>query len=141
MPSWNWNIHSPFIMTLALGLTLKYILKYKLRWAIPVKKTNRGVIEDTLIWKIPPNLSKSFYFTLWKFQTKQKSTPVNFTKLCYQSVLHPLKILRPKSETPINSTCYFFDTPGNSVSSTLTLLFFSLEQPINQSSNIKSSVV
>ena len=71
-------------------------------------------------------------FYLWYFQTKQSSTPGYSTHLCY---LDPLEIPRPKAKThgnstlfflvtSTNSTRYFFDTPGNSISSTPLFVFF-----------------
>ena len=54
----------------------------------------------------PWNFSFFFYFSYpWKTQAQQSSTPQYSTKLC----LDPLEISRPKTETPGNSTCYFFD--------------------------------
>ena len=47
------------------------------------KKTNRGV-EDILFSFLKKTLELLiFLLYLWKFQTKQSSTPGNSTKLCY----------------------------------------------------------
>ena len=83
------------------------------------KKTNRGV-EGILFWKTP-GFFYFFYLNLWKFQTKQSSTHGSFTKS------QSLEIPRPSHQDPwkfniifilvtvLNSFCYFFDTPRNSI--------------------------
>ena len=46
------------------------------------------------------------FFYFWKFQTKQSSNPGIFHKI----VLDPLKIPRPKTKTPGNSTSVLINT-------------------------------
>ena len=67
----------------------------------------------------------------WKFQTNQSSTRGHCGNLRY--ILWKFQDQKPRPQeiphifflvTPGNSTCYFFDTPGNSISSTPPPLLF-----------------
>ena len=106
------------------------------------KKIKQGLGgQDILLWKLHQKWYFSFFYLLypWKFQTKQGSTPGYSTKLCQIPQKDPQKshIIFSWSTleiplrfylTPRNSTCYYFDTPGNSISS-IPLFGFFLEQP------------
>ena len=60
---------------------------------------------------------KWLHFYLWKFWTKQSFTFGNSVKLCC-TLWSPLEIALLFQLTPKISTWYFFNTPGNSMSST-----------------------
>ena len=104
------------------------------------KKTKQGggVVGDILFWTAPGIFH---FFTLpLEISEKTKLHPWKFHKI----VLHPLEIPRPKTKTtgnsslfflghpwkfhfvltPGNSTCYFFDTLENSISSAPVPCFF-----------------
>ena len=83
---------------------------------------------DILFWK-PPGILKFFIYP-WKLQTKQSFIPKNFTKLYVTFLLRPKALEIPQFFldhhwkyyvafiiTPRNSTCFFFNTHGNSISS------------------------
>ena len=83
---------------------------------------------DILFWKTPGILR--FFIYPWKLQTKQSFIPRNSTKLYVTFLLRPKALEIPQFFldhhwkyyvafiiTPRNSTCFFFNTPGNSISS------------------------
>ena len=119
-------------------------------------KQGRGVLRTNFFYNSPGIFH--FFALHLKIPDKGKvdakrSTTENSTKLCQ---LHPSEIPRPKTRPPgnstlffllhpswklhlvfnlPNSTCYFFDIPGNSISSPHLPVpppccFFFLEQPI-----------
>ena len=106
---------------------------FLLNWAIPGKIQAEG-IEDILFWKRPLKfLDLSLY--PWKFQTKWRFTPGNSTKSCYthwnfqgqkprpMEIPHYFFLIMPGNSnsfllTPGVSRFYFFNPPGNSMSST-----------------------
>ena len=81
-----------------------YIIARFSKWAIP-EKIQRGLGGVRIYFF--ENL-EFFIFLLysWKFQTKQSSNPGIFHKI----VLDPLKIPRPKTKTPGNSTSVLINT-------------------------------
>ena len=100
---------------------------------------NRGA-EDILLWKPPCNFS---FFTLSRGNSRQnKAQSLDIPRNCVRflrnfkakkkdpSKFHiifswsPLEIPLCFQLTLGNSTCYFFDTPGNSISSTPLFGFF-----------------
>ena len=102
----------------------------QIQWAIPEKKG-----EELLRTYFSENPLEFFIYLLpWKFQTNQFSTPGgNCAKRCYicrkfqDQKPRPLEIQHNSFlVTPENSTLYYFDDPGNSISSTPPpLCFFS----------------
>ena len=108
-------------------------------WAIPEKQNREGGFCGQTFFYNSPGIFHFFALHL-KIPDKGKvdakrSTTENSTKLCQ---LHPSEIPRPKTRPPgnstlffllhpswklhlvfnlPNSTCYFFDIPGNSISS------------------------
>ena len=100
MPSWNWNIHSPFIMTLALGLTLKDILKYKLRWAIPVKKNEQGSDWGHTYLKNLPESFEIFLLYSLEIPNKTKVHPCKFHKIVLPICVTSLENSEAKIRNP-----------------------------------------
>ena len=88
--------------------------KQTLEWAI-TEKTQNGELW-ILLWKLPWNFS-FFYFTPGK-SIQNKAQPLDI--FSYSPLEIPLRFYL----TPKNSTWYFFDTAGNSISSTLMFGFF-----------------
>ena len=79
-----------------------YIIARFSKWAIPEKiQMGLGGSGYTFL----KTWSFSFFY-FWKFQTKQSSNPGIFHKI----VLDPLKIPRPKTKTPGNSTSVLINT-------------------------------
>ena len=79
-------------------------------WAIPEKiQTGRGggFVEDILTWN-PPG---SFHFFTLPLEIPDK-TKLNHW-IFHKIVLDPLKIPRPKTKTPGNSTLFFPGHPSN----------------------------
>ena len=105
-----------------------------LNWAIP-EKIRTGGAEDILFWKTPSGIFR-FVTLLLEIPDKMKFHPWNF----HQIVSHQLRFPRPKTKTYGNSTLffswswleipilflltpgvcrfYFFNPPGNNMSST-----------------------
>ena len=84
-------------------------------------------------WTPPPLRIFHFLLYRWEFPRQSKAQPLDIPQNC----VSPWKFPRPKTKStrnstlfflghPLgNSTCYFFDTPGNSISSlTLPSCFF-----------------
>ena len=121
----KWNIHALLTMY----------------WVIP-EKNQTGGVENILFWK--PS-SENFRFVISPLEIPEKTSfhPWKFTKI----VWHPLEIPRSKTKTHRNSTWVFpwtpleilllfsltpgisifsfFSTPGNYMSSTPPVCFFS----------------
>ena len=106
------------------------------------KNPNREV-KDILFFKNPLNFS-FFYFIPGNLR-QNKAQPQDIPQNCVESLgyskakikdpwkFHIIFLGHPRNSTlfllrPRNFTCYFFDIPGNSISSTHLFGFF-LEQP------------
>ena len=106
------------------------------------KNPNKGVLGYTFLIKPLEFLCLSLYLYPLKFQRKQSFTPRNSTELCYTSWKFQGQKPRPMemphnfffithrnstcfSLTPGISTCFFFNNPVNSMSSTPPVWIFS----------------
>ena len=111
------------------------------------KNPNKGVLGYTFLIKPLEFLCLSLYLYPLKFQRKQSFTPRNSTELCYTSWKFQGQKPRPMemphnfffithrnstcfSLTPGISTCFFFNNPVNSMSSTPPCLDFFWNGPI-----------
>ena len=89
----------------------------QLKTNIPQKIQTGGLM--IYFYENPPGIFH--FFTLpMEIPDKTKLYPWKFLKI----VLDLLEIPRQKTKTPGNFTCYLFDNPGNSISSTPLLGFF-----------------
>ena len=116
-------------------VTIELIVDHRLGYSR--KKTNREV-EGILFWK-PSEIFYFFYFTPGNSR-QYKAPPLEILQSCIK-FLENSKTKPPRSleiqhhfflVTLVNSFCYFFDTPGNYMSSTPppTPFGFLLEYPI-----------
>ena len=94
-------------------------------------KQGREGVEDILFWKRTLEFVDLSLYP-WIFQTKWSFTPGNSTNLCHTQKSGPMEI--PHDFFLITrgnfttfywiSTFYIFNTPGNSIFSTLPVCFF-----------------
>ena len=86
-----------------------FICLYPLmEWVIPEKNQKTGEVEDVLFWKNPWTFLV-FYFTPGN-SGQNKDLPQETPQIW----LHPSKILRPKTKTPLEIPHYYFlISPGN----------------------------
>ena len=107
----------PFMMSLALGLTLKGILKCRLDWAIPEKnQMGGGAVGDILIQKKNPRIFHFFYFTLGNSE-QNKAPPMKIPQNCVTNLCYIRWKFQGQNPRPLEIPHDFFlITPGNSTS-------------------------